>query len=218
MTEEEVFARMGEIGAVPVVALDDAGAALPLADALLAGGIGAVEITFRTDAAADAIRTISSERPDMLVGAGTVLTAENARRAADCGAQFAVAPGFSAHVVRAAQEAGLAFAPGVVTPTDVQAALALGLRVLKFFPAEAAGGARLLKSLAAPYAHTAVRFIPTGGVNAANMTEYLKMDCVLAVGGSWLARRAAIAERDWESITRAAREARETVAMLRAAS
>ncbi len=216
MAAGEVFDRMAAVGVVPVVALDDAEDSLPLADALLAGGLSAVEITFRTDAAAAAIRLLSGERPDMLVGAGTVLTAEQARRAAECGAQFAVAPGLSAEVVRAAGEAGVAFAPGVVTPTDVQAALALGLRVLKFFPAEAAGGARLLKSLAAPYAHTGVRFIPTGGVNAGNMADYLKMECVLAVGGSWLARRGAIAEGDWGAVTEAARQACETVAMLRA--
>jgi 2-dehydro-3-deoxyphosphogluconate aldolase/(4S)-4-hydroxy-2-oxoglutarate aldolase len=211
----DVYARMEAVGAVPVVVLGEAASALPLAGALAAGGVEAVEITFRTAAAAEAIRTLAAERPEMLIGAGTVLGVEDLRRAADCGAQFAVAPGLSEEVVEEAARIGLPFAPGVMTPSDVQRALGLGLAVLKFFPAEAAGGVRLLKSIAAPFAHTGVRFIPTGGVSQENMADYLMMDCVLAVGGSWLAGRDVIAAGAWDAVTASARAARQAVAALR---
>jgi len=204
----DVNERIGEFGVVPVIAMDDAGAALPLADALIAGGLPVAEITFRTAAAAEAIASLRAERPDLLVGAGTILTVENLRRASDCGAAFGVSPGFNPQVVAEARKIGFAFSPGVMTPTDVEAAMAMGLSVLKFFPAEAAGGAKMLKSMAAPYAHTGVRFIPTGGINAENARDYLAMDCVLAVGGSWIAKRDAIAAGDWGAIEQNARAAR----------
>lgn len=205
----DVNERIGELGVVPVIAIDDAGAALPLADALIAGGLPVAEITFRTAAAAEVIAALKAERPDLLVGAGTILTVENLRRASDCGAAFGVSPGFNPQVVAEARKIAFAFAPGVMTPTDVEAAMAMGLSVLKFFPAEAAGGAKMLKSLAAPYAHTGVRFIPTGGINAENAKDYLAMDCVLAVGGSWIAGRDAIAAGDWATIEQNARAASE---------
>jgi len=204
----DVNERIGELGVVPMIAIDDAAAALPLADALIAGGLPIAEITFRTAAAAEVIAALRAERPDLLVGAGTILTVENLRRASDCGAQFGVSPGLNPAVVAEARKIAFAFAPGVMTPTDVEAAMMMGLSVLKFFPAEAVGGAKTLKSLAAPYAHTVLKFIPTGGINQNNAGDYLAMDCVLAVGGSWIAGRDAIAAGDWETIERNARAAR----------
>ena len=143
---------------------------------------------------------LSKERPGLLVGAGTVLTVDNLKRAVDCGARFAVAPGLNPKVLAAALELGFPFAPGVMTPSDVEIALDLGARVLKFFPAEAAGGLRMLSSLAAPYAHTGVKFIPTGGITAANFGDYLAQRCVLAVGGTWIAQKADIAAGRWDLI------------------
>lgn len=171
--QPEVYDRIRQCRVVPVVAVDRVEAALPLADALISGGLPVAEITFRTEAAADVMRLLTAERPQLLLGAGTVLNARDLKLAKDCGARFAVAPGFNPEVARAALEIDLPFAPGVMTPTDVEAAVSLGLRTLKYFPAEAAGGLGLLKSLSAPYRHLGIQFIPTGGINARNMGEYL---------------------------------------------
>ena len=185
--------------------------AVPLARALLAGGIDVLELTLRTEAAIDAIRAIKTELPQMLVGAGTVLTIEQVRQATAAGADFALAPGMNPAVVRAAQSAGLPFVPGVATPSDVERALECECRTLKFFPAEPAGGLTYLKSMAAPYAHLNVRFIPLGGLNAENAGRYLDDPMILAIGGSWIARRGAISAGDWRSITALARQARSLV-------
>ena len=214
MEASEVYASLGALGVVPVVAIDDAAAALPLADALIAGGLGIAEITFRTAAAAEVIRTLNAERPDLLVGTGTILNVEDLRRAHECGAAFGVAPGFNPKVVAEADKLGFPFAPGVMTPSDVEGALGMGLDVLKFFPAEAAGGLKLLKSLAAPYGHLGVKFIPTGGINVSNASAYLESPVVLAVGGSWVARRSDIAEGNWDTIEANARAVVEMVASL----
>lgn len=200
------------LGVVPVVAIEDAKDALPLADALIAGNLPVAEITFRTAAGAEVIRILSQSRPDMLVGAGTVLTPDQAREAKDCGAAFAVAPGFNPRVVQAAQEAGLPFFPGVMTPSDVEAALELGCRQMKFFPAGPAGGVKMLQALTAPYAHMGVRFMPTGGVTPANLSEYLAVSSVTAVGGTWIATTASIREGDWDGIRQRAAEAAAVVA------
>ena len=203
---QDVYSEIGRCGVVPVVAIDSADLALGLADALAAGGLPVAEITFRTRAASDVMARITAERPDMLVGAGTVLNVDDLNRARDCGARFAVAPGFNPTVVEAALDIGLPFAPGVMTPTDVEAATSLGVTTLKFFPAGAAGGMAYLKSLSAPYKHLGVRFIPTGGVKAGNMMEYLSCDVVLAVGGTWVAKRDDINARNWAAITANCRE------------
>jgi len=158
------------------------------------------EITFRTAAAAEVMRQLSAERPDLILGAGTVLTVENLARAKECGARFAVAPGLNPGVVECARELGMPMMPGVMTPSEVEQGLALGCRALKFFPAQVAGGTAMLKALSAPYKHTGVRFIPTGGVTAENLPEYLKIDTVLAVGGTWIATKDDIAARRWEAI------------------
>ncbi len=211
MTAEEVQTQIHALGIVPVVAIESAGAALPFADALIAGGLPLAEITFRTEAAADVMRALREERPDLLVGAGTVLTVDQVYLAKECGAKFAVAPGCNPEVVKAAQKIGLPFAPGIMTPSDVEGALALGLKFMKFFPAGDAGGPKMLKSLSGPYAHTGVRFMPTGGVTAANLTEYLALPTVLAVGGTWIAKTEAIASGDWDGIAANCREALQIV-------
>lgn len=195
-----VFERMKTLKIIPVVAIDAVKDALPLADALIAGGLPVAEITYRTAAAADVIRLLRRERPDMLVGAGTVLTAEQVASAKGSGAQFAVSPGVNPAVVQAAQAAGLPFGPGVMTPSDIEVALGLGLRVMKFFPAEPMGGLKTLKSIAAPYMHLGVRFIPLGGVSVDNVAAYLKDPAVMAVGGTWLAKKEDIAGGRWDVI------------------
>lgn len=216
MTSETVLTQLAHYGVIPVIAIDSVDAALPLADAMIAGGLPVAEITFRTEAAADVMKVMTAERPDLIVGAGTVLTVENLQRAHASGAKFAVAPGFNPAVVKRAQELGLPFAPGVMTPTDVEAALSLGCKVLKFFPAGAAGGVKTISAVAAPYKHTGVKFIPTGGVKPDNLAEYLSVDCVMAVGGTWIAKKDAIAAGDWAAITANCKEAMELVAKIRA--
>ncbi|HEY5628849.1 MAG TPA: bifunctional 4-hydroxy-2-oxoglutarate aldolase/2-dehydro-3-deoxy-phosphogluconate aldolase [Candidatus Limnocylindrales bacterium] len=198
-------ARLAELRVVPVVSIDDAADAVGLADALAAAGLPMLEITFRTEAAADAIAAIRAARPDVLVGAGTVLDAATVDRAMAAGAAFLVAPGFSPAVVARAAEHGVAMLPGALTPTEIEMALAAGFRLLKFFPAEASGGVRYIKAVAAPY--RGVRFVPTGGVTPANLAEYLALPAVAACGGTWIAPADAIRAHRWDEITRAAAEA-----------
>lgn len=183
---------------VPVVVLDDAALAAPLAQALVAGGLPIAEVTFRTSAAAAAIAAMV-ERGDMLVGAGTVLTTQQVDAAVDAGASYIVSPGLDADVVRRCRERGVLPLPGVATATEVQAALAMGLKEVKFFPAETSGGAAAIKALAAPF--SGVRFVPTGGVGPNNLAAYTALPSVLAVGGSWMVPRDAIAAGDFERIT-----------------
>ena len=202
-----VLDRVAALGVVPVIAIDNIEHALPLADALLSGGLPVVEITFRTAAAAAVIRLLAKERPALIVGAGTVLTPETVQTAVEAGAQFAVAPGLNPRVVLAAQELHLPFVPGVANPSDIEAGLELGCKLLKFFPAEALGGVKLLEALSAPYKHTGVRFMPTGGATPANLPFYLKIDTVAAVGGTWLAKKEDLAEGRWELIAQRCREA-----------
>jgi 2-dehydro-3-deoxyphosphogluconate aldolase / (4S)-4-hydroxy-2-oxoglutarate aldolase len=185
---------------VPVVVIDNAGDAVPLAEALLAGGLDVIEITFRTPAAEQAIRNVRKACPTILAGAGTILDVDQLQRAIDAGAQFGVAPGLNDAVVSKSSALKLPFIPGVVTPSEVERALALGCTLQKFFPAEAAGGVRMLQALAGPYAHTGVKFIPLGGVNAKNAREYLALPIVAAVGGSWMVERKLIAEKNWAAI------------------
>lgn len=194
---------------LPVVVIEDADNAVPLAEALLAGGLGAIEVTFRSDAAADAISRIRKELPEMIVSAGTVVTEEQAKRAIDAGAQFGLAPGVDPETVAIFKAAGLPFIPGVMTPTDIQVALKAGCTHLKFFPAEAAGGLPLLKSLAAPYKSRGVKFCPTGGLKPANMGDYLALPEVFAIGGTWLATAAQIKGKQWADITAQVKDAME---------
>lgn len=197
---------------VPVIAIDDIAHAMPLADALLVGGLPVVEITFRTGVAADVIRLLTRERPQLLVGAGTVLDAATVDAAVDAGARFALAPGCLPETVRHAAARGLPFVPGVQTPSEVELARSLGCSTMKFFPAEAAGGLAMLEAIHAPYRHTGIQFVPTGGISPANLTTYLQSPAVAAVGGTWLARPADMREGRFAEITTRVREALAAVA------
>ena len=192
---------------MPVVVIEDVELAEPLAETLLSAGQAAVEITFRTPAAAACVQRMTQRFPQMIVGAGTLLTVEQVERAVAAGARFAVAPGLNPRVVERALALQVPMFPGVMTPSEVEQGLELGCQTLKFFPAEAAGGVKMLKSLAGPYAHTGVRFIPLGGINAANMAAYLALPGVAAIGGSWMVERELIAARDWTRIGALTREA-----------
>jgi 2-dehydro-3-deoxyphosphogluconate aldolase / (4S)-4-hydroxy-2-oxoglutarate aldolase len=216
MTSTSVSDRLSQCGVVPVIAIENGAAALPLADALLQGGLPVVEITFRTAAAAEVIRRLVQERPQLLVGAGTVLTPVNLEAARASGAAFAVAPGLNPQLVKEAQALGLTFIPGVATPSEIESALGLGCKLLKFFPAEALGGIAMLEALSAPYRHTGVRFMPTGGVNPGNLEAYLKLDTVAAVGGTWLAQKEDLAGAKWEDIRNRCAAVVKTVAQARA--
>ena len=199
---------IGRLGVVPVLSVDDVERAEPLADALAAGGLPVAEITFRTTAAADVIRLLSRRRPDVMVGAGTVLTVESLLAARDAGARFAVAPGFAPEVVAKAREIGMPFIPGVMTPSEIQNALAAGARVLKFFPAQPAGGPGMLRALSAPFALHGVRFVPTGGVDPQSLEAWLALESVVAVGGTWIATSQQIRSGDWKGIQDRAAAAR----------
>lgn len=200
---------------VPVVVLDDADSAEPLAEALLAGGLDIMEITFRTAAAEESIRRIAARFPEILLGAGTLLEEDQVARAKDAGAVFGLAPGLNPKIVARAADLGLQFSPGVMTPSDVEQALALGCRLLKFFPAEVAGGPAMLKALAGPYAHTGVKFVPTGGVTSGNLGSYLELPVVAAIGGSWMVDKQLVNAGKWEEITRITREALAAAAAVR---
>lgn len=192
---------------VPVAVIERVEDAVPLAGALREGGLNVIEVTLRTEAAFEAVAAIRSAFPDMIVGVGTVLEPAQAERARRLGAAFGVAPGLNEEVVRAARGVGLPFIPGVLTPSEVERAMALGLRLLKFFPAEASGGVKMLEALAGPYAHTGVKFIPLGGINLANLSAYLAVPVVAAIGGSWFVNKKQIAAGDWAGIARQTREA-----------
>lgn len=192
---------------VPVVVLDRVESAEPLAEALLAGGLDIMEITFRTAAAEESIRRIAARFPEILLGAGTLLDDEQVRRAHDAGAVFGLAPGLNPRTIATARQLGLQFSPGVMTPSDVEQALSLGCQLLKFFPAESAGGTAMLKALAGPYGHTGVKFIPTGGITSGNLADYLKLPVVAAIGGSWMVDKQLVNDGKWAEITRLTREA-----------
>jgi 2-dehydro-3-deoxyphosphogluconate aldolase/(4S)-4-hydroxy-2-oxoglutarate aldolase len=199
-TQAEVLATR----LVPVIVIDDAAAAVPLADALVAGGLRSAEVTFRTDAAEAVVRAMSADGR-LLVGAGTVVTADQVDRAVAAGARFIVSPGFSPAVVRRGRDVGVPVFPGVATATEIIAALAEGVDVVKFFPAEPLGGVTMIKALAAPF--RSVRFIPTGGIAAAQLPAYLAVPAVAAVGGSWMVAPKLISEGRWDEITKLTAEA-----------
>ena len=211
----EILQRIERCGVVAVLVIDDVKQAVPLAESLVAGGIDVMELTLRTPAAIDALRAIRRDVPDMLAGIGTILTPEQVGQVRDIGGAFGVAPGTNRRVVEAARAAGLPFVPGVATPSDLEAALELGCSQVKFFPAEACGGLDYLRSMAAPYAHLGIRFIPLGGLKLENMGTYLIDPLVLAVGGSWLAPRNLVQAQDWLAIRELAAAARSQVSRLR---
>ena len=195
-----------------VAVIDKPDDAVPLAEALLAGGLKVMEVAFRTSTATDSIKRIRQCLPGMHIGAGTLLTAEQVQRAVDAGAQFGVSPGLNEAVLAAAHKNKIPFFPGVMTPTEVDRALNLGWKHLKFFPAEAAGGVAMLKALAWPFAHTGVQFVPTGGINATTLSDYLALPQVAAIAGSWMAERKLVTEKAWSKITALTAEAMEVVA------
>jgi len=194
----EMLERLSLAGIVPVIKVDDAADAVPLCSALAEGGLPVAEITFRTAAAPEAIARVSRELPRVLLGAGTVLTCEQADRAIAAGAGYIVSPGINPAVVRHCQKAGVPILPGCANPSDIETALSLGLKTVKFFPAEAIGGLPLIKALAAPYVD--VTFVPTGGVSEKNLLDYLAFPKVTACGGSWMVPEAAVKAKDWASV------------------
>ena len=205
---KKVLDRIEQCGVIAVLIVDDVQDAVPVAKALLAGGIGAMELTLRTPAAIESLVRIQRKVPEMLAGVGTIVTAEQVEAVVKAGASFGVGPGLNVDVVLKAQELGLPFAPGIATPSELEKAVSLGCKEVKFFPGEAMGGLKYLKSFSAPYRHLGIRYIPLGGLNAGNMADYLQEPSVLALGGSWIAKRELIQQQDWQSITTNAAEAR----------
>ena len=205
----DVLQQISNIGIIPVIAIEDVEQAVPLARALVAGGLPAAEVTFRTAAGEEAIRRIAKEVPEMLVGAGTVLTKEQADRALAAGAQFIVSPGFNPEVTRYVIEKGALMMPGTATPGEMEQAMSMGLDVVKFFPAEQNGGVAKLKALAGPY--TNLRWMPTGGVNTKNMMDYLGFDKIVACGGTWMVKKDLINGQKWDEITAICKDAVKTM-------
>ncbi|KAB2825994.1 bifunctional 4-hydroxy-2-oxoglutarate aldolase/2-dehydro-3-deoxy-phosphogluconate aldolase [Aliivibrio finisterrensis] len=201
--------QLAQVKIIPVIALDNAEDIIPLGKTLAENGLPAAEITFRSDAAVEAIRLLRQAQPDMLIGAGTVLNREQAIAAKEAGATFVVSPGFNINTVKACQEIGIEIIPGVNNPSTVEAALEAGLTTLKFFPAEASGGINMLKSLLGPYGQ--IQLMPTGGINVNNVKDYLAIDGVYACGGTWMVDKKMINEGRWEEIGRLAREAADLV-------
>ncbi len=210
---EDLIKRISDVGVVPVIKIDDAKDAIPLAEALKKGGLCCAEVTFRTDAAEEAIRLIAQEYPDFLIAAGTVLTPEQADTAMAAGASFIVSPGFNPTVVKHCNEKGYPVIPGVCTPSEVEAAMSLGLKYLKFFPAEAAGGVKMIKAMAAPY--TKIKFMPTGGIGPKNLADYLNCKAIFACGGSWMVPGDKITEGKFDEIEQLTREAVELLKEIR---
>lgn len=209
----EMMKQLQKIGIIPVVVLNDAKDALPLAECLVKGGLPCAEVTFRTAAAEESIRQMAKAYPDMIIGAGTVLTCEQADRAIDAGAKFIVSPGFNPKVTEYVLKRGIPMTPGVCTPTEIEAALQFDLDVLKFFPAEPSGGLKMIKALAAPY--VGINFMPTGGISAANVRDYLAYDRIVACGGSWMVNGSLVKEGKFDEIEKLVREAADIVKEIR---
>lgn len=206
---KELLERIGEIGIVPVVVLNDVKDAEPLAQALCDGGLPCAEVTFRTDAAEESIRRMTESFPDMLVGAGTVLTIDQVDRAVAAGAKFIVSPGLNPKIVKYCNEKGVLIIPGCANPSDVEQAIENGLSVVKFFPAEQAGGLNYIKAIAAPY--TGLKFMPTGGINPKNVRSYLAYDKILACGGSWMVKGDRVQAGEFDKVRELVKEAVEIV-------
>lgn len=215
MLNSSIFQSIARHGVVPVVTIESVEMAVALADALLEGGLPLIEVTFRSAAAADAITAIRRARPEMLVGAGTVVTEENLRQAIEAGAQFGVAPGLNPEIISQAARGGLPFVPGVCTPSEIERAMALGCTFLKFFPSETIGGAATIQAMTAPYAHLNVQFMPSGGVTLENMAIYLRTPLVAAVGATSIAKKDDLACGNWAEIRERSNRAATTVAQIR---
>jgi 2-dehydro-3-deoxyphosphogluconate aldolase / (4S)-4-hydroxy-2-oxoglutarate aldolase len=211
----EIIKTIDHAGIIAVLVIDELKHAVPVARALLAGGVDTVELTLRTPVALDAARAIKDEVPEMSLGFGTVLTVQQVEAVAKLGADFAVAPGCNPKVIKAARENGLSFAPGIMTPTDIEIAIEQGCRVLKYFPAETSGGLNHLTNMVAPYQYLGLKFIPLGGLSMANAASYLESPLITAIGGSWLAKRPLIQAENWAAITQNAKEIRELITIIR---
>ena len=209
----ETLEKLGQYGIVPVVVLNDSKDAEPLADALCKGGLACAEVTFRTEAAAESIKIMSEKHPEMLVGAGTVLTVEQVDEAVAAGAKFIVSPGLNSEVVKYCLDKNIAITPGVVTPSEMELAIELGLNIVKFFPAEPSGGLSMIKAVSAPY--TMLKFMPTGGINPGNVKEYLKSDKIFACGGSWMVKGDLVDAGDFDKIKELTKEAADIVKEIR---
>ena len=208
-----IFEQFSKIGIIPVVVLDAAKDAAPLAKVLCENGLPCAEVTFRTAAAEEAIKTMSREFPDMLVGAGTVLTIEQADKAINAGAKFIVAPGLNPKIVQYCLDKSVPVTPGTQTPSEMEQAIELGLKVVKFFPAEPSGGLNMIKAVAAAYVD--LKFMPTGGINAKNVRDYLAYNKIIACGGSWMVKKDLIAAGEWDKIGAMVREAADIVKEIR---
>ena len=203
----DVIEMLKKAGVVPVIVIEDEAKAVPLARALVKGGLPVLEVTFRTQAAAGAIARIKAEVPEAVVGAGTLLTPEQVRAAVAAGAAFGVAPGFDPVVMAAAKEAGLPMVPGIATASELSQALTAGAPMVKFFPAEAAGGVKMIKNLLGAFRSTGVKFMPTGGINLSNLKDYLAVPEIVACGGTWIVPKDALASNDWDAIEKLAADA-----------
>ena len=212
---EALHQHLYRTGVIAVLMIDEADDAVPVARALLAGGVDCIELTLRTPVAMESLRRIRTEVPEMLIGVGTILTVQQVHEVKAAEAAFGVAPGMNPKIVAEAQRVGLPFAPGICTPTDIELAIEQGCRLLKFFPSEPSGGLAYLRTIAAPFAHLGVKYIPLGGVSAANAEQYLKEPAVHALGGSWLAPRELIQNKDWAAITANAADAAAIVKRVR---
>lgn len=215
MDRNELLTKMEASGVVPVIAIESAELALPMADALVKGGLPVAEITFRTAVAAEVIALLKKERPGLFLGAGTITSVDQLERAQECGAVFGVTPGLNSEVVKRSIEIDFPLFPGVLTPSEIEGGLSLGLKVMKYFPAEASGGIPMLKAVSAPYNHLGVRFIPTGGVNINNLADYLSLPQVLVCGGTWIAKKEVISAKQWDVIERNAAEVVKLVSKIR---
>lgn len=211
----EIIKKIDDAGIIAVLVIDEVKHAVSLAKALMAGGVDTIELTLRTPAAFDAIKAIQNEVPEITIGVGTVLTTKQVEAVAKLGADFAVAPGCNPKVIEAARENGLSFAPGIMSPTDIEIAIEQGCRILKYFPAETSGGIKHLANMVAPYQYLGLKFIPLGGLSMGNATSYLESSLITAIGGSWLAKRPLIQAENWNAITQNAKEIRELIARIR---
>jgi 2-dehydro-3-deoxyphosphogluconate aldolase / (4S)-4-hydroxy-2-oxoglutarate aldolase len=212
----EIIKKIDEVGIIAVLIVDELKHAVPLAKALLEGGIDAIELTLRTPVALDAARLIKKEVPEICLGFGTVLTIDQVKAVVDAGADFAVAPGCNPKIIAEARKQGLSFAPGIMTPTDIEMALEEGCRILKYFPAESSGGMDHLTNMVAPYQYLNPKFIPLGGCNLENAGSYLESSLITAIGGSWVAKRPLIQSENWAEITKNAIEIRTLIKKIRA--
>jgi len=211
----DIVETLGRAGVIPVIVIDDEAQAVPLARALVKGGLPVLEVTFRTAAAAGAIAAIRREVPEAVLGAGTLLTPQMVKDAKAAGAVFGVAPGFDPVVMAAAKEAGLPMCPGIATASELSQALTAGCKMVKFFPAEAAGGVKMIKNLLGAFRFTGVKFMPTGGVKLSNVADYLSVPEIVCCGGTWLVPKEALAASDWTKIETLAAEAAALVRKLR---